>query len=65
MFAVIAFVAIGLQALMNWGNSLVAMDEFFIDAVQGIKIFLFAVDLVCLVAFVAKEALVLLQDLWS
>ncbi len=66
LFAVVACAAIYLHKFMDY----VLADagprmEYISTAVEGVEILLFGADLICLVAFVVKESLVLLRVLWA
>jgi hypothetical protein len=65
VFALVAAVAVYLHKFMSW---LIGTDPalgYIASAVQGVEIFLFAVDLICLVAFVIKEGILLMRELWT
>jgi hypothetical protein len=64
LFALVALVAIFLHRFMDWVLGSSPTVEYISAGVEGVEVFLFAVDLICLIAFVVKETIVLLRGLW-
>lgn len=64
LFALVALVAVFLHRFMDWLLGTSPKVDYISTAVEGVEIFLFAVDLICLIAFIVKETLVLLRELW-
>ena len=64
LFAFVALAAIFLHRFMDWILGEGPRVDYISTAIEGVEIFLFAVDLICFVAFIVKETIVLLRELW-
>jgi hypothetical protein len=62
LFALVGAAAVALNYCAGW-IAQADVSKYIVYAIQGLEIFLFSADFLCIIAFVIKETLIFLRDI--